>query len=205
MQDFDLQAGGTGFSLEDVEKHYGLLWKKPGPSVIVIGPDGVGKTTLVTEISRKLMIPSFKCPSEKQIFRKGGRSSLAFDYTLTHFLRQTGYRFISDRGFPCEWVYANVFNRDTDIQLLWEIDTQHANLGTKILYLYSSVTPFEDDDIVPMDRYHDIRVAYDQFTEWSECQVTSIDTAQMLIEYHQNSRDISGLFADRAIELMGIV
>jgi GTPase SAR1 family protein len=171
-------------------------------SIIVVGPDGVGKTTLVRSISKRLGIPSFKCPSEKQIFRQGGRSSLAFDYTLTHFLRQTGHRFISDRGYPCEWVYSTVFGRETDMELLGEIDTQHALLGTRILYLYSSVTPFEEDDIVPSEKYYDIRDTYDTFVGWTHCRLIKMDTANMLTEYHQNSRDVSGLFAAEAIRLM---
>ncbi len=85
------------------------------PSILVVGPDRVGKTTLVQHMSRITGIPAFKCPSEKQIFKDGGRSSLAFDYTLTHFMEQTGVRFISDRAYPCEWVYSQVFDRDTDM------------------------------------------------------------------------------------------
>ena len=174
------------------------------PSIIVVGPDGVGKTTLVQGLSKALDIPSFKCPSEKEIFRTGGRSSLAFDYTMTHFLEQTGFRFVSDRGYPCEWVYSSVFERETDMDLLGLIDTQHAMLGTRILYLYSSVIPFEEDDIVPMDRYADIRDAYDNFVDWTKCQVTAMDTAEMLTDFHVHGRDTSGLFATQTIERMGL-
>lgn len=175
-------------------------------SIIVVGPDGVGKTTLVRGISTRLGIPSFKCPSEKQIFRDGGRSSLVFDFNLTHFLRQTGHRFVSDRGYPCEWVYSQVFGRETDMDLLSFIDTNHSLMGTRILYLYSSVPPFEEDDIVPRERLGDIKDVYDNFCDaWTECRVTRMDTAEMLVEYHRNSRDVSGLFADLAIRKMGIV
>lgn len=195
---------------DSVADETGLEWElKPrimsaGPSILVIGPDGVGKTTIVSGLVRRLGIPSFKFPSEKEIFRTGGRSSLVFDYGLTHFLKQTQYRFISDRGYPCEWVYSRVFARETDSELLSFIDTQHALLGTKILYLYSSVLPFEEDDIVPMERYWDVKNAYDDFLNYTECDVITIDTAEMLTEYHVNKRDVSGIFAARAIEMMGV-
>ncbi len=151
-----------------------------GPSVIVIGPDGVGKTTVVAKMHELTGIPTFKSPGEKRIFREGGRSSLAFDYNMTFFLGQTGFRFISDRGYPCEWVYSRVFKRDTDTQLLELIDTGHSIIGTKILYLYASVQPTEPDDIVPADKYWDVKDAYDRFAEWTSCELVKYDTAQSL-------------------------
>jgi GTPase SAR1 family protein len=187
----------------------GELWElKPriisaGPSVLVIGPDRVGKTTLVGHISRKTGIPSFKCPAEKQIFKSGGRSSLAFDYTLTHFLAQTKYRFISDRAYPCEWVYSQVFDRGTDMELLRLIDDAHANMGTKILLVQSSVVPEEEDDLVSKEDYGRVWQQYGMFRNWTNCEVVAIDTVQMLRAYRDGG-DISEYVADEAIELMGL-
>lgn len=171
------------------------------PSILVVGPDRVGKTTIVRHLSEILKIPSFKCPAEKSIFREGGRSSLAFDYTLTHFLRQTGHRFISDRAYPCEWVYSKVFQRETDAVLLAKIDDMHAELGTQILYLSSSVPPTEPDDLVPMERYEDVRMTYDDFCEWTSVRVTAVDTAPMLAAFAEG-RDISLETAVRCRDLM---
>lgn len=154
---------------------------RAGPSVLIVGPDGVGKTTVARRMSELTGIPTFKCPSEKRIFREGGRSSLAFDYTLTHFLEQTGFRFISDRGYPCEWVYSRVFGRETDTPLLEDIDIAHARLGTVILYLYASVQPSEPDELVPSEMYWPVKRGYDDFAEmWTDCTVVQYDTAQSL-------------------------
>jgi hypothetical protein len=150
------------------------------PSLIIEGPDGVGKTTLASCISSITGLPVFKCPSEKQIFRDGGRQSLVFDHTLTHFLEQTGHRFVSDRGYPSEWVYSRIFKRDTDPVLLNMIDEAHGRLGTVMLYLYSSVQPVEPDDIVPSDKYFDILRQYDLFMDTTQCPVARYDTAQSL-------------------------
>lgn len=151
-----------------------------GPSIIVIGPDGVGKTTIAAKMSELAHIPTFKCPTEKTIFFDGGRQSLTFDYTLTHFLKQTKTRFISDRGYPCEWVYSQVFKRETDHFLLTEIDNAHSQLGTKILYMYSSVQPTEPDDIVPSDQYWNVKAAYDEFCLRTKCEIVRYDTAGSL-------------------------
>lgn len=170
-------------------------------SVIVVGPDRVGKTTIVSLLSKIFGIPSFKCPTEKQIFKDGGRSSLVFDYNLTHFLKQTNYLFISDRGYPCEWVYSRVFKRETDRPLLAMIDANHAMLGTQILYLYSSVPPIEEDDLVPAEKYWDVKNTYDEFAKATSCKVIAYDTAKMLKAY-QEGGDISNEVADEIAELL---
>ncbi len=199
-EDYDIQAGGLGMTLEEIKARYSVMPR--GPSVLVIGPDRVGKTTLVSHLSRKLMVPSFKCPAEKQIFKEGGRSSLAFDYTLTHFIKQTGCRFISDRAYPCEWVYSKVFKRETDDDLLKLIDEAHANLGTKILYVHSIVPPTEEDDLVPSEMYWDVSYKYQDFCMWTDCDTMSVDTSKML-EAFRNGGDISEYVADEIIERLG--
>lgn len=151
-----------------------------GPSIMVIGPDGVGKTTVVEELSSRLGIPTFKFPSEQEVFRKGQRGQLLFDLGLAHFLQQTGYRFIADRGYPCEWVYSGVFRRDTDIDTLGLIDAKHAEIGTKILYLYSSVLPAEKDELVPDEFYWNVKEGYDRFARWTKCRIYPYDTAGSL-------------------------
>jgi energy-coupling factor transporter ATP-binding protein EcfA2 len=187
----------------------GNLWAlKPriipdGPCVLVVGPDRVGKTTLVQHMSNITKVPAFKCPSEKQIFKQGGRSSLAFDYTLTHFIQQTGYRFISDRAYPCEWVYSRVFKRETDDELLQRIDEAHANLGTKILYVHSIDQPKEEDDLVPSDMYWDVSLMYQTFCGWTNCEVVTVDTSWMLKAF-QTGGDISESVAKEVLEMLGM-
>jgi hypothetical protein len=176
---------------------------KSYPSILVIGPDRVGKTTLVSHISRLLGIPMFKAPSEKEIFKNGGRESLAFDYTLTHFLEQTKSRFVSDRGYPCEWVYSKVFNRKSDPLLIEKIDHRHALLDTRIMYVYSSVEPFEEDDLVPKEKYWDVKQMYDNFCNYTKCKVTKVDT-ELMLKAFQNKDDNSMHFAKSSIIRMGL-
>ncbi len=199
-EDYDLQAGGLGMTPEEVARRYKTIPR--GPSLLVVGPDRVGKTTLVQHLSRKLLVPAFKCPAEKQIFKQGGRSSLAFDYTLTHFLSQTGYRFISDRAYPCEWVYSKVFKRETDEELLKLIDSAHANLDTKIVYVHSIEPPHEEDDLVPSEMYWDVSYKYQDFCMWTGCDVLKVDTSRMLRAFRDGG-DISEYVADDIIERLG--
>jgi hypothetical protein len=170
------------FDEEDIN---GVWARRPliipaGPNILVVGPDGVGKTTIVEELSDRLGIPSFKFPSEQEVFKKGQRGQLLFDLGLAHFLKQTGLRFISDRGYPCEWVYSAVFGRESDVATLEAIDQTHASIGTKILYLYSSVLPEEKDELVPDEFYFRVKDGYDQFAKWTKCRVYPYDTAGSL-------------------------
>lgn len=172
-QDFHLDGSGGHWARRP-------LIIPSGPNIMVVGPDGVGKTTIVEELSERLGIPSFKFPSEQEVFRKGQRGQLLFDLGLAHFLQQTGLRYISDRGYPCEWVYAGVFDRETDVDTLRTIDQKHAEIGTKILYLYSSVLPEEKDELVPDEFYFKVKNGYDRFVCWTQCRVYQYDTAGSL-------------------------
>lgn len=171
------------------------------PTILIVGPDGVGKTTIANRMSQLIHMPVFKCPTEKAIFRSGGAGSLVFDYTLTHFLEQTGTRFISDRSYPCEWVYSTVFGRATDTDLIWRIDERHANLGTKILYLYSSIQPVEPDDIVPSDKYWPIKDMYDKFADLTACKVVRFDTADSL---HLSGLEREMYDTTKCMDLLGV-
>lgn len=166
--------------------------------MIVVGPDRVGKTSLCKALSGQTGIPVFKCPSEKEIFKNGGADSLSFDLMLTHFLQQTGHRMISDRGYPCEWVYSSVFGRKTDYEKLEKIDAMHRLLGTNIVFVYSSVPPREEDDLVPRDRYMDVVRKYRHFCEWTNCRVFEFDSKHLLQKFYDGG-DASESFARRII------
>lgn len=209
-------AGQDAFGLvNDIEFNgWDPLVVPRGPSILVEGPDGVGKTTVCAHMSEMTGIPVFKAPSEKQIFREGGRQSLAFDHTLVSFLEQTGYRFISDRCYISELVYSKVFGRETDMGLLRLIDNAHARLGTRVLYLYSSELPAREDDLVPAEKYWDVKAAYDAvFEEWSHIgagrpgllpagYAVQLDTAEMLRAY-QEGGDTSREFAVDCLRKLG--
>lgn len=145
--------------------------------MLVEGPDGVGKTTVTAGLAKCLGMETFKCPSESKIFRDGQDGALAFDFMLTKFLEQTGFRFVSDRSYVSEWVYANAFGRDTDWPTLEFIDAAHAELRSKVLYLYSSVQPAERDELVPPEKYWLVKSWYDRFCEWTTCDVVRYDTS----------------------------
>lgn len=188
----------TGYVYNDREYRFAA------PNVLVVGPDRVGKTTIVKHLSKLLGIEAFKCPAEKDIFLKMGDNShltLWFDKMLAHFLMQTGYRFISDRAYPCEFVYSQVFGRKFDHEMFGETEWIHSQIGTVILYLYSSKQPVEPDDIVPSDRYWDVVRKYDEFCEQTPVRVVKFDTSRMLDAFGDGT-DISEEIAQECLKLI---
>lgn len=167
-------------------------------SLIVIGPDRVGKTTVCNRLSSLSGLPVFKFPSEKEIFKNGGSDSLIFDWGLTQFLKQSEYNFISDRGYPCEYVYSQVFGRKTNLDLLKKIDEEHAKLGTEIIFLHSTDVPEEEDDIIDKKYYYEIVDMYYNFVHtFTKCNVMippQCDVDKMLLSF-KNGVDISTWFA----------
>jgi len=176
-----------------------------GPSILVEGPDCVGKTTLCKQMSELTGIPVWKCPAEKDIFRGGaGGVSLWFDLHLANLLDQTAYRIISDRSFLSEAVYAQVFGRQTDAELLDVIELRHYNIGTKVLYVHSSELPHQEDDLVPKERYWDVKRAYDAYLTDCLLEAVAVDTASMLRAYREGG-DISRDVALSCLSLLGVV
>jgi hypothetical protein len=148
------------------------------PAIFVVGPDGSGKTETSTEIARLTGMPRFKCPSEKEWFKEGSFVNyLGFDLMLPHFIGQTlGNGFVSDRGYPCEWVYSKAFGRQTDDSILEEIDRLWSNRGGRIVVLtrrdYTDIT----DDLVETKMLPVIHGLYQEFRFQTRLPCISICT-----------------------------
>lgn len=146
-------------------------------NVFVIGPDGCGKTEISHGLSKKLSIPRFKVTTEKENWENDSfAKSLAFDALLPQFIQQTDASFVSDRGYPCEWVYSKVFGRKTDDDLIWRIDEQWSKLKAKHVICrkldYSKNRP---DELVSNDFLKDLDAAYVEFGLRTKCEAIVIN------------------------------
>lgn len=135
-------------------------------ALFIVGPDGSGKTEVSTALSRLTGLPRFKCPSEKEWFT--GRSfvgHLGFDLLLPDFVEQTGRGFISDRGWPCEWVYSRAFGRKTDDALIDRVAEKWRYRGGRVVILGRRSYKSIEDDLVPTDMLPRIHDLYQEFRE----------------------------------------
>lgn len=81
--------------------------------IFIEGPDGVGKSTLIKGLSKKLNLPVIKMKKAGYGFRTGTIEGLSyiFNTTLEQFNR---YGYIVDRGFITSLVYNKAYERNND-------------------------------------------------------------------------------------------
>ena len=129
------------------------------------------KTPVATELAALMRFEYFKASTERQNWHDATFSwSLPFDMLLPDFASQVGVSFVSDRGFPCEWVYSSVFGRTTDRALIMSVDQQfRQKLATIIVLLLRTTYDASkfDDDLVDVHRLDELHRGYLDFINFS--------------------------------------
>lgn len=151
-------------------------------SLIVVGTEGVGKTPLAKALANHYAKPYFKFQNEVQALKSTehpGQHMLWFDYGLTQLMFQTGLSIVSDRGFPCEYVYSSYFKRKTDEHLLAQIEENHAALGTVIVHVRDSkiAEHAKEDEHVHRDHIPKIQALYDIILATTICKKVTYDVS----------------------------
>lgn len=160
-----------------------MSWQRPVPKrtqkiVIFDGPDRCGKTNIAQALSHKLSIPYFKFSNEAKHWKENSfKETLVYgEPKFVQFLRDTRTNVILDRDYPSEWVYSQVFERDTDMELLRWCDEEFARMGAYIViplrHRYEGNIP--NDELVPKDKFLDLHNKYVEFTSWTKCSTVII-------------------------------
>ena len=161
--------------------------------VFFVGPDMCGKTEIAKEVSRRLGVPYFKATSEHTSFLSSRVSKndqflnqLRFaDPRVYDLLRQTGHSVVFDRGYPCEFVYANVLERETDMVMLRHVDAAWAGLGARIVLCHRSSYAGINDDLDPtidQDMLNDLHDTYFEFSRWTKCPLLKLNVDDESLE-----------------------
>lgn len=148
--------------------------------IIFDGPDGCGKTNIGQEISRITNIPYYKNHDEHRYFESDPSYFISavryVDRYFTGYLETSGASVILDRAWPSEWIYSKVMQRETDYEVLRELDNRHAKLGTYI------VIPFRTDYSCVTDTYEVLEKKigvidqlYIEFAKWSNCKILKLN------------------------------
>lgn len=94
------------------------------------------------------------------------------DPRMCDFVRQLGEQFgtsvVFDRGFPCEYAYSQVKNRETDLAMIDYMNNAWSKLGAKIVFCHRESYDGVVDDIDPkinQDMLEQLDAAYKEFFE----------------------------------------
>ena len=99
------------------------------------------------------------------------------------FIRQTDVSVILDRFYPCEYVYANAFERETDMNALTWMDENFSEVGGKFIIClrkdYSDLVDDQYPDQLPPEMLRTLDVNYRKFTECTSCDYLILETDDM--------------------------
>lgn len=161
--------------------------KRDQKIIIFDSPDGTGKTEISRALSKELKIPYFRMGSQHDNWRKGRfKEALEFDQTyLVEFLKQTKYDVIIDRAYPSEWVYSFVYNRETNLKVLEQVDREFARLGAYIVIpLRRDYRNSRPDEVVKESELSMLHTRYLDFRKWTRCS-----TITMIVDDFNNDID----------------
>ena len=147
--------------------------------IIFEGPDGCGKTNIAEEVGKRLGVSVYKSGKEHDIFHEpeGQYLSLKWaNYEMIKLLETTKASVIFDRFFPSEWVYSQVFNRKSDLDLVKKYDEWWSSLGGIIIWLDKPKMDVEDE-LIPSSKYNEIRKKYFDYMKDTKCSLLYLDTS----------------------------
>ena len=155
--------------------------------IAFIGPDMTGKSNIAAELSSQTNIPIFKNAGEWKtqldspdyflnLLRYGGPF-------LMDFMRQTSASVILDRFYPCELVYSQAFDRETDMNAVSWMDTNFAEANGKFIIClrkdYSGLVDDQYPDQLPPSMLKRLDSLYRSFFDTTACECLILETDDM--------------------------
>jgi thymidylate kinase len=160
----------------------------PQRIIIFDGPDGTGKTNIAQALSEKISVPYFKFSGEADYWRKGQfKTALEFDQPfMLEFLKQTRYDVIWDRAYPAEYVYSQIYDRETNMELIGKLDAEYARLGAWIVIpMRENYTDSRPDELVSRDALRSLHDGYEDFCN----KFTLCSTLRLYVDTFNNDID----------------
>tara|TARA_Y100001970_G_scaffold285842_1_gene406612 strand:- start:4783 stop:5307 length:525 start_codon:yes stop_codon:yes gene_type:complete len=152
--------------------------------IAFIGPDMTGKSNIAAELSLQTGIPVFKNSGEWKtelgspdyflnLLRYGGPF-------LMDFMKQTDVKVILDRFYPCELVYAEAFERETDMSAISWMDVNFAEASGKFIIClrkdYSGLIDDQYPDDLPKEMLEKLDKLYRAFADTTDCDCLILET-----------------------------
>tara|TARA_B100000579_G_C22799162_1_gene838779 strand:+ start:942 stop:1469 length:528 start_codon:yes stop_codon:yes gene_type:complete len=152
--------------------------------IAFIGPDMTGKSNIAAELSRQTGVPVFKNSGEwntqldspeyfLNLLRYGGPF-------LMDFMSQTNAAVILDRFYPCELVYSEAFERQTDYDTIDWMDKKFAKSGGKFIICvrkdYAGLVDDQYPNDLPVKMLQRLDEGYRKFAKKTSCDFFILET-----------------------------
>lgn len=199
-------------------RYYPPTPKRERKLLIVEGPDGCGKTNIANGLALEHKLRYFKQAHQKANWDAGPDAYLNElrygERRQVDLIRNLGIDAVFDRGFPSEWVYSQVFGRETDMVYLKQVDREYAQLGAYIIIcLRHDYSKLRSDDLFDVNaRITAIHERYLEFVKWSACECRVIyvdafnnnlkqelDVIRPDIEFGDDLRFVSNIIYDKVV------
>lgn len=164
--------------------------------IIFVGHDNSGKSSIIKELKGKIGFDSLKVDLDTNKYSRNIMKDdlalqrmVSYDVQLQFLEKIKSLKVIFDRGHPCEYAYANTFNREYDEKALFDFDKRCKKLNALIVYCYKDKEYFEDDteDHIKSENYEQLKKYYEIFLNRSECDVLRLNTSNEDIKYQLNT------------------
>lgn len=155
--------------------------------IVIVGHDNSGKSHIAKALSERINVPIFKMSVPKRFWDPIIAQRYSTEAIL-QVIEQTKLSTILDRGFPCDYMYSKLFNRDFDYGKLAEIDSRFAAMQTLIVLCYKDAEAFLDDEEdriafgITTEAYEKMTGFYREYLEMSKCKSIIINTSDENLE-----------------------
>lgn len=156
------------------------------------GPDRSGKTTIAQALSRTLGFQYYKNSNQREFFEKRPNEfKLLTEYqapSFVHFLENVTIPggIVVDRFTPCEFAYAKAYGRETNVPLIFDVDSRLAHLGFTFVLCFKTEYPDWDDDLVSKDKVGSIINGYLQYTQVTQMPFVLLNTTDQNLQSQLN-------------------
>jgi hypothetical protein len=154
-----------------------------------------GKTQISKALCEALGVPYFKASNEHKTYLKEPKNFVQqlrhADTRLVDFLAQTGASVVMDRAWPCEWVYSQVLDRPTDLEVLRYVDKKFAEINAKVVICVRESFSGWKDDLDPKLNEEMLYRLKDKYLEFR--QVTRCESMVLKVDDEDKHREVHNI------------
>lgn len=147
--------------------------------IVFEGCDNVGKTTIAKKLAEILELPYYRYLDQRKAVKENDTYNITkySSVFFADFIQHVNFSCIIDRHYPSEWVYAQVFNRHYDIDVLRQIDEGFMKANVNMIVCYKSKMKHFMDWNTPLSKVKEIQDKYREFVQWSNVKnIFELDT-----------------------------